>query len=113
MFADPEHALDTLVREELGLDPDELGSPWGAATGSFIAFGVGALIPVLPYLLTTGSTAFVAAIALSIGALFAVGAGVSLLTGRGLLFSGGRQVLIGAAAAIVTYVVGHLIGVAV
>ena len=113
MFADPEHALDTLVREELGLDPDELGSPWGAATGSFIAFGVGALIPVIPYLLVSGSAAFLAAIALSIGALFGVGAGVSLLTGRSLLFSGGRQVLIGAAAAIVTYVVGHAIGVAV
>jgi vacuolar iron transporter family protein len=113
MFADPEHALDTLVREELGLDPDELGSAWGAAAGSFVAFGVGALIPVIPYVLAAGSTAFVAAIALSIAALFAVGAGVSLLTGRGLLFSGGRQVLIGSAAAIVTYVVGHAIGVAV
>ena len=113
MFSDPEHALDTLVREELGLDPDELGSAWGAAAGSFVAFGVGALIPVIPYVLTTGSTAFVAAIALSIGALFAVGAGVSLLTGRSLIFSGGRQVLIGAAAAIVTYLVGLAIGVAV
>jgi VIT1/CCC1 family predicted Fe2+/Mn2+ transporter/rubrerythrin len=113
MFRDPQHALDTLVREELGLDPDELGSPWGAATGSFIAFGVGALVPVLPYVVASGSAAFVAAIALSIAALFAVGAGVSLLTGRGVLFSGSRQVLIGAAAAIVTYVVGLAIGVAV
>ena len=113
MIADPEHALDTLVREELGLDPDELGSPWGAAAGSFVAFAVGALIPVIPYLVTTGSPAFLAAIALSIGALFAVGAGVSLLTGRGLLYSGARQVLIGAAAAAVTYLVGHLIGIAV
>src|SRR5215207_6205609 len=51
MFSDPQHALDTLVREELGLDPDELGSPWGAAGGSFVAFGIGALIPVIPYLL--------------------------------------------------------------
>jgi VIT1/CCC1 family predicted Fe2+/Mn2+ transporter len=113
MFADPQHALDTLVREELGLDPDELGSPWGAAIGSFIAFGIGAIIPVVPYLVTASSAAFVPAIALSLVALFAVGAGVSLLTGRGLLFSGSRQVLIGAAAAIVTYLVGHLIGVAV
>ena len=111
MFGDPEHALDTLVREELGLDPDELGSPWGAAAGSFVAFGVGALIPVVPYVLTSGSTAFLAAIGLSIGALFAVGAGVSLLTGRSLLFSGARQVFIGAAAAIVTYLVGGAIGV--
>ena len=113
MFADPQHALDTLVREELGLDPDELGSPWGAASGSFVAFAIGALVPVLPYLFATGANAFVAALAFSIAALFAVGAGVSLLTGRGLLFSGSRQVLIGAAAAIVTYLVGHLIGVAV
>jgi VIT1/CCC1 family predicted Fe2+/Mn2+ transporter len=113
MFADPGHALDTLVREELGLDPDELGSPWGAASGSFIAFAIGAVIPVIPYLFTAGGVAFSVAIALSLVALFAVGAGVSLLTGRSLLFSGARQVLIGAAAAIVTYVVGIAIGVAV
>jgi VIT1/CCC1 family predicted Fe2+/Mn2+ transporter len=113
MFADPEKALDTLVREELGLDPNELGSPWGAAAGSFVAFSIGALIPVLPYLFTTGATAFLVAIALSVGALFAVGAGVSLLTGRGMLYSGSRQVLIGAAAAIVTYIVGRAIGVAI
>jgi vacuolar iron transporter family protein len=113
MFQDPQHALDTLVREELGLDPDELGSALGAAGGSFVAFAIGALVPVIPYLLTAGSGAFVAALALSIAALFAVGAGVSLLTGRSLLFSGARQVLIGAAAAVVTYVVGLAIGVAV
>ena len=113
IFRDPKHALDTLVREELGLDPDELGSAWGAAFGSFVAFGIGALIPVIPYLLMAGQSAFVAAIALSVVALFAVGAGVSLLTGRSPLFSGGRQVLIGAAAAVVTYVVGLAIGVAV
>jgi VIT1/CCC1 family predicted Fe2+/Mn2+ transporter/rubrerythrin len=113
MFRDPQHALDTLVREELGLDPDELGSAWGAAAGSFVAFAVGAAIPVLPYLLLRGGPAFGAAIAFSILALFAVGAAVSLLTGRGALFSGGRQVLIGAAAATVTYLVGLAIGVTV
>jgi VIT1/CCC1 family predicted Fe2+/Mn2+ transporter/rubrerythrin len=113
MFSDPQHALDTLIREELGLDPDELGSAWGAAAGSFVAFGVGAFVPVIPYLLGSGGTAFVIAIGLSLAALFAVGAAVSLLTGRGLLFSGGRQVLIGAAAAIVTYIVGNAIGAAV
>jgi vacuolar iron transporter family protein len=112
MFRDREHALDTLVREELGLDPDELGSAWGAAIGSFIAFGVGAVIPVLPYAVTVGGAAFAISIVLSIAALFAVGAGVSLLTGRSALYSGGRQVLIGAAAATVTYLVGLLIGVA-
>jgi VIT1/CCC1 family predicted Fe2+/Mn2+ transporter/rubrerythrin len=113
MFQDPEHALDTLVREELGLDPDELGSAVGAAGGSFVAFAIGAVIPVLPYLVATGMTAFIAASVLSLVALFAVGAGVSLLTGRSTLFSGGRQVLIGAAAATVTYLVGTVIGVAV
>jgi VIT1/CCC1 family predicted Fe2+/Mn2+ transporter len=113
MFQDPGHALDTLVREELGLDPDELGSSIGAAGGSFVAFAIGAAIPVLPYLILGGHGAFVPAIVVSLGALFAVGAGVSLLTGRGLLFSGGRQVLIGAAAAVVTYLVGRAIGVSV
>lgn len=113
LFEDPERALDTLVREELGLDPDELGSPIGAAVGSFVAFAVGAAIPVVPYLVTVGGPAFYASLVLGLAALFAVGAGVSLLTGRGLLFSGARQVVIGAAAAGVTYLVGSLIGVAV
>jgi VIT1/CCC1 family predicted Fe2+/Mn2+ transporter len=113
LFEDPERALDQLIREELGLDPDELGSPLGASGGSFAAFALGAFVPVLPYLLLTGTAAFVASIGLSLVALFLVGAGVSLLTGRGVLFSGLRQVGIGAAAAIVTFVVGSLIGVSV
>ena len=113
MFVDPEHALDTLVREELGLDPDELGSAWGAAFGSFVAFALGAIVPVIPYLVGSGAAAFWIAIAASLGALFVVGAGVSLLTGRSLVFSGARQVGIGAAAAVVTYFVGTAIGVSV
>jgi VIT1/CCC1 family predicted Fe2+/Mn2+ transporter/rubrerythrin len=113
MFEDRGVALDTLVREELGLDPDELGSPWGAATGSFLAFAAGAAVPVVPYLFAAGTAAFAASLGLSLLALFAVGAGVSLLTGRGLLFSGLRQVGIGAAAAGVTYIVGRIIGVGV
>jgi len=113
MFKDPQHALDTLVREELGLDPDELGSPWGAAFGSFLAFVVGAVVPVVPYLFGSGDGAFVAALGASLVALFLVGAGVSMLTGRSLLFSGARQVGIGAAAAAVTYFVGSFIGVSV
>jgi VIT1/CCC1 family predicted Fe2+/Mn2+ transporter len=108
---DPESALDTKVREELGLDPDELGSPWGAAIGSFVAFSVGAFVPLLPFLVTRDGPAFFGALVLAFAALFAVGAGVSLLTGRSALFSGLRQVAIGAAAALVTYVVGTLIGV--
>ena len=110
LMADPQKALDTKVREELGLDPTELGSSWGAAIYSFVTFSVGAAIPLLPFLVTSGQTAFVAAIALALVALFAVGALVSIVTGRSLIVSGVRQVLIGAAAAAVTYAVGGLIG---
>jgi vacuolar iron transporter family protein len=113
LFADPEHALDTLIREELGLDPDELGSPIKAAAGSFAAFAVGASIPVIPFLFGSGPTVVVTSIVLSLAAMFAVGVGVSLLTGRGAILSGLRQVAIGAAAAGVTFLVGRLIGVTV
>ncbi len=111
LMQDPEHALDTKIREELGLDPDELGSPWGAAAYSFTAFGLGAFIPLAPFLLTSGLTAIAVSVGLALGALFVVGALVSLLTGRSLVFSGIRQVSIGGAAALVTYVVGSIIGV--
>jgi len=113
LFENPEHALDQLIREELGLDPDELGSPIRAAFGSFVAFAGGAFVPVIPYLLGSGVAAFVAAIVISLIALFAVGGAVSLLTGRSVLFSGARQVAIGAAAAVVTFIVGTVIGVSV
>jgi vacuolar iron transporter family protein len=113
IFEDPDAALDTLIREELGLDPSELGSPWGAAAGSFAAFAVGASIPVIPYLFGGGGTIFAISLVASLVGLFAVGAGVSLITGRGTLFSGARQVLIGALAAAVTFVVGRAIGVSV
>jgi VIT1/CCC1 family predicted Fe2+/Mn2+ transporter/rubrerythrin len=113
IFRDPEVALETLIREELGLDPNQLGSPWGAASGSFLAFAAGAAVPVVPYLFGGGGAIFATSLGLSLVALFTVGAGVSLITGRGLLFSGVRQVLIGAAAAAVTFGVGRLIGVSV
>jgi len=113
MFENPKTALDTLVREELGLDPDELGSPWGAAIGSFLAFCLGAAVPVIPYFFGSSAAIFALSFGLSLGALFLVGAAVSLLTGRSLLFSGFRQMALGAAAAIVTYGVGKVIGVGV
>jgi VIT1/CCC1 family predicted Fe2+/Mn2+ transporter/rubrerythrin len=113
VFRDPKLALDTLVREELGLDPDELGSPWGAAAGSFIAFAIGAVIPVIPYLFGGGTVVFLTSLVISLVALFVVGAAVSLLTGRSMLRSGLRQMGIGAAAAGVTYLVGTIIGVGV
>ena len=111
IFRDPETALDTLVREELGLDPDELGSPLRAAFGSFLAFAVGAIIPVLPYLFGGGTSALFVSLGISLVALFAVGAGVSLLTGRACSFSGVRQLVIGLVAALVTYGIGSVIGV--
>jgi VIT1/CCC1 family predicted Fe2+/Mn2+ transporter/rubrerythrin len=111
IFEDPDRALDMLVREELGLDPDELGSPWGAAAGSFVAFGIGAALPVIPYLFGGGTVITMISLGLSLVALFGVGAAVSLLTGRSLLFSGVRQLGIGLAAALVTYAIGSIIGV--
>ena len=108
---DHEIALDTLAREELGIDPEELGgSAWVAAATSFLLFSVGAIIPVLPYFFSEGSTAVVASIILSIIALFAIGAAITIITGRSAIRSGLRQVLFGVAAAAITFGVGRLIG---
>jgi VIT1/CCC1 family predicted Fe2+/Mn2+ transporter/rubrerythrin len=111
IMQDPETALDMLVREELGLDPDQLGSPWGAAIGSMVSFALGAAVPVIPFLFGGGTAITVISLALSLAALFAVGAAVSLLTGRSMLFSGFRQLGIGLGAAIVTFAIGSLIGI--
>jgi VIT1/CCC1 family predicted Fe2+/Mn2+ transporter len=111
MIADPEHALDTLAREELGLNPDELGSPWGAAISSFVSFAAGALLPLAPFMMVPGPSALPAAIAVTAVALFAVGALLSLFTGRHALRSGARMLALGGLAGAVTYVVGHLAGV--
>lgn len=111
LIADPERALDTLAREELGLNPDELGSPWGAASASFLAFAVGAVIPLLPFVLGEGARAFAASIALAAAALFGVGATLSLFTGRSAFASGLRMLAIGAAAGAATYAIGSLVGV--
>ncbi len=111
LMGDPKIALETLVREELGLDPEELGSPWGAALGSFFSFALGAFVPLLPFILLAGTDALFASIALTALALFSVGAAVSLLTGKSAIYTGLRQLAIGAAAAAITYAVGSLIGV--
>ena len=110
LIADPERALDTLAREELGLNPDELGSPWGASLASFVAFAVGASIPLVPFLVMEGSGGFGAAVVSAAVALFAVGALLSLFTGRSALWSGARMLAIGAAAGIATYAIGSLFG---
>ena len=108
---DPARALDTLAREELGLNPQELGSAWGAAISSFIAFAVGALIPLTPFLWPHPRHSLIWSIILTAVALFATGAAVSLFTGRGLLWSALRMVLIGVIATGITFLVGHLFGV--
>ena len=111
MLQDPEHALDTLAREELGLNPDDLGSPWGAAIFSFLAFTVGAIIPLAPFLLKLGPQPIVYAAAFAGLALFLVGTTLSLFTGRGALWGGLRMLLIGSASGAATYAIGSLLGV--
>lgn len=110
LIQDPSRALDTLAREELGLNPRELGSPWGAAGASFVSFAIGALLPLLPFI-WHGSKDLMVSIVLTLIGLFSTGAVVSLFTGRSPWWSGLRMLLIGAAAGAATYLVGHLFGV--
>ena len=111
IMANPKMALETLAREELGLDPDELGSPIKAAVASFIAFAIGAVVVVIPYLFGSGTAALMTAIALAGAAMLIVGGAVGYLSERGIVFSAVRQFAWGAGAAIVTYAVGALIGI--
>lgn len=112
LMARPDTALDTLAREELGIDPQQLGgSAASAAAVSFGLFALGALFPVAPLALLDGRPALVGAIASSAAALFAIGAATSLFTGRHPLFAGSRQLAIGLGAAAITYGMGRLIGV--
>lgn len=111
LVSDERTALDTLAREELGIDPEELGgSAWTAALTSFVLFAVGAIVPVLPFVFLSGIGAVALSVVLSTLALFGIGALITLMTGRSVLFSGMRQVLVGLAAAALTYGVGLLIG---
>jgi len=111
LTADPARALDTLAREELGLNPDDLGSPWGAALFSFTAFAIGASVPLLPFLVASGTRSMAIAISLTAIALFGVGATLSLFTGRNAWWSGTRMLSIGVAAGAVTYMIGKMLGV--
>ena len=110
-LVDKERALDFLARGKLGLNPDELGSPWGAAISSFFSFAAGAFVPVAPFLFTTGNTALMASIALAACALFAIGATISLFTGRSAVRDGLRMLAIGGGAGAATYLIGRLLGV--
>ena len=114
LLSQPEHALDVLAREELGLSPDMLGSPWGAASASFLAFAVGAAVPLLPFLAGLARPRdIIAAALLCILTLFVVGLAISLFTGREALRGALRMVLIGGGAGMVSFLVGHLLGAAI
>jgi VIT1/CCC1 family predicted Fe2+/Mn2+ transporter len=113
IMSDRKVALDTLTREELGLDPSELGSPLAAAISSFLTFAVGALVVIFPYFFASGTAALVAAIVLAALAMIAVGAGIGVLNGRSAVRSGLRQLFLGGLAALVTFGIGHLIGASV
>ncbi len=115
LMSRPEAALDTIARERLGLVPDELGSPFGAASSSFAAFAVGAIVPIVPYLFDLGSgvaSSLTLSAALSGVALAVVGALVAAESGRSLVWGGVKMLLVGGFAAAVTYVAGSLIGAA-
>ena len=108
LIANPEKALDTLSREELGLNPDELGSPMGAAVSSFLTFSVGASLPLIPYVFGLSAHGILIASLISGTALFCVGAALSLFSGRNAFIGGARMLAIGAAAAAATYYIGSL-----
>jgi VIT1/CCC1 family predicted Fe2+/Mn2+ transporter len=114
IMEDPDTALETLARDELGIDPGELGgSAWEAAFTSFFLFAAGAVLPVIPYIFFSGNTAILVSAGLSTMGLFFIGAAITLFTGRSVAYSGSRQVLFGLVAAGVTFSIGRLIGVAV
>jgi predicted membrane protein (TIGR00267 family) len=114
-LAHPEQALDVLAREELGLNPDDLGSPWGAALSSFVSFALGATLPLVPFVATrtTGTATLVTTAAITCIALFCIGLVLSLFTGRDALKGALRMVLIGAGAGVVSFIVGRALGVAI
>ncbi len=114
IMLDKSHAHEIMVKEELGIDAEELkGSAIEAAVYSFILFGIGAVIPVLPFMFTNGMKAIIISVLLSACGLFLIGSAITLFTGRNVWFSGFRQVLFGLAAAAITFGIGKLIGVSV
>ena len=111
VMQDPEVALETHAREELGIDPDALGQPLKASLSSFVTFSIGATIPLLPYLFGSGTAALVAAVVLSVIAALAVGAALARFTGRPIGRSAARQLLFSAVPAAITYAIGSAVGV--
>jgi vacuolar iron transporter family protein len=114
LLSDPKAAIDVLAREELGIDPAELGgSPWVAAGTSMLLFALGALIPVLPFIFLAGTEAVAVSVAAGSAGLCLIGAAIAVFTGRSAIFSAGRQLLLGLLAASATFGIGRLIGVAI
>lgn len=114
IMSSPDTALDHLVRDELGIDPDELGgSAWEAAITSFLLFALGAIIPLVPFFFTNGTAAISISAAASAVGLFGIGAAITIFTGRSVLYSGFRQVIFGLIAAAATFSLGHIIGTAI
>ncbi len=111
MMRDPEIALETHAREELGIDPAQTGRPFQAAASSFVTFALGAFVPLIPWLVSSGTKATVWSVILGAIGAVVIGAGLAHFTGRSRVWSAGRQLLISAVAAGVTYLIGHLIGV--
>lgn len=112
IMKDKTHAHEVLVKEELGINPDDLnGSAMEAAVASFIMFGIGAIIPVIPFFFIGGNEAVLISCLLSAIGLFVIGAAITLFTGKSVWYSGFRQVLFGLAAAAITYGIGSLVGV--
>ncbi len=110
MMRSPELALETHAREELGINPAQTGNPLQAAGSSFVSFALGAVVPLLPWLFTGGTTATRWSMALGAVAAFGIGAALAHFTGRWWLWSAARQLLISAIAAGVTYSIGHAVG---
>jgi VIT1/CCC1 family predicted Fe2+/Mn2+ transporter len=111
IMTDEKTALEAMTREELGIDPQEMGgSPWTAAGSSFALFAVGAIVPVVPFVVVSGRAATLWSLGASAAGLFVIGVAITLFTGRGALYSGLRQLIVGLAAAGVTFGIGHAIG---
>ncbi len=113
IMSDPEVALDVHAREELGVDPDRIGSPLKVAVASFFAFAVGATVPLVPWLLTDGTAAVIASIVLGVAGAAIVGILVAVFTERSRLRTATRQVLVAALACSATYMIGSALGVSV
>ena len=111
VISDPEVALDTIARESLGINPNQLGSPWGATISSFTAFVIGSLVPILPYLLGVEDRAALVSAVLSALALVCVGGLLSWTSSRSPVWGALRMLFVGGLAASVTFGVGSLIGV--